>query len=1050
MKVNLNINLWLSLLLFSILILVIEKPAFSQGVVVTEETGTVTPHSSSILDVRSTTKGLLIPRMTSAQRTSIASPTNGLLVYDLTENQFYYYNSSTTSWVMAVGPQGPQGFLDPGSAIGVTPYWNGSQWVVNNINLFHDGNRVGIGTNNPLGRLDVRLLDGADYINVQRNVAGFGPIIDFFGYSNTHRLRLEYLNTSVYNFQTDGTGRHISFNPSGNFGIGIGTDAPTQKLDVGGNARLRGHLFDFNNSSGTAGQVLSRGASGIVWAAPAGNVNGTGTAGRIAYWSGASNIAALPLMNYNTTNQFVEITSKTVANDDDPIFEVRNKNGLVVLGVYQTGVRVYVDDSGTKTGRGGFAVGGFTSQKDEKALSEYLRVTPDSTRVYVNTASSKTGRGGFAVGGFTTQKGEKALDDFMYMTADNYFIGHQSGVSTIPGTGVSGRYNTFFGYNSGNKNKYGHSNVFIGNKSGFNTLGHLTLLDQGSRNVFLGFEAGFSNTTGYDNVYIGYNTGRGGTTTQRNVMVGKDAGHSATGNDNIIIGTGSGYSNSGANNIFLGNNAGRVNTGAENIIIGKDAAFLKTQGNRGVFIGNNAGYYQEINNNSVFIGDFAGYGYDDGNPLTYPSTNICIGPSSGYLLGHSSSYNVFIGYEAGYNIKTNNSGNILLGAWAGKSIGKTNTTDSYNVIIGYQKAISVEGWNNVFIGNGTYTTTTRNISNSVHIGNLAGDQETTSGKLYIANSNTTTPLIYGDFSAAALRIHGSLTFNTGANSIQMPTTRGTTGQALTTNAATGVASWTTITSEATTASNGLNLSTRDVRLGGTLTQNTTITQAAYNMTFNLSGTGDFDIQDNGVSAFFVRDDGNVGVGTNAPSYKLHVVGSSYFDVATYKIVFEGSGNEPVIRSTLANYGFLGTSANYWYQTYTNSIYRNNEYALSDSNAKTNIKPISSALDKVLALKGYSYNYDKNHHPFLKNTRNNEDEFVNLGFIAQELMQVVPEMVVFDKETGLYMIRNYEQLLPVMVEAIKEQQQTIEELKAKSIEIDNLKAELEQIKKMLGN
>jgi len=43
------------------------------------------------------------------------------------------------------------------------------------------------------------------------------------------------------------------------------------------------------------------------------------------------------------------------------------------------------------------------------------------------------------------------------------------------------------------------------------------------------------------------------------------------------------------------------------------------------------------------------------------------------------------------------------------------------------------------------------------------------------------------------------------------------------------------------------------------------------MIYNLSGTGEFDIQDDGVSAFFVQNDGKVGIGTNAPFHKLHVL-----------------------------------------------------------------------------------------------------------------------------------------------------------------------------------
>ena len=45
--------------------------------------GTTNPHSSSILEVASTTKGMLIPRMTMAQRLSIISPSEGLMIYQI-------------------------------------------------------------------------------------------------------------------------------------------------------------------------------------------------------------------------------------------------------------------------------------------------------------------------------------------------------------------------------------------------------------------------------------------------------------------------------------------------------------------------------------------------------------------------------------------------------------------------------------------------------------------------------------------------------------------------------------------------------------------------------------------------------------------------------------------------------------------------------------------------------------------------------------------------------------------------------------------------------
>ena len=64
--------------------------------------GTISPNASSLLEVKSTTKGVLIPRMTITQRNAISLPATGLLIYQTNSTPgFYYYNG--TVWT-AVTP----------------------------------------------------------------------------------------------------------------------------------------------------------------------------------------------------------------------------------------------------------------------------------------------------------------------------------------------------------------------------------------------------------------------------------------------------------------------------------------------------------------------------------------------------------------------------------------------------------------------------------------------------------------------------------------------------------------------------------------------------------------------------------------------------------------------------------------------------------------------------------------------------------------------------------------------------------------------------------
>lgn len=90
--------------------------------------GTASPDASAALDISSSNKGALMPRMTAAQRTAIANPAKGLLIYQTTAPEGFYYNygnAAAPDWKLLVtmGSQGSPGIIKSYSnaAIGAYP-----------------------------------------------------------------------------------------------------------------------------------------------------------------------------------------------------------------------------------------------------------------------------------------------------------------------------------------------------------------------------------------------------------------------------------------------------------------------------------------------------------------------------------------------------------------------------------------------------------------------------------------------------------------------------------------------------------------------------------------------------------------------------------------------------------------------------------------------------------------------------------------------------------------------------------------------------------------
>jgi hypothetical protein len=91
--------------------------------------------------------------------------------------------------------------------------------------------------------------------------------------------------------------------------------------------------------------------------------------------------------------------------------------------------------------------------------------------------------------------------------------------------------------------------------------------------------------------------------------------------------------------------------------------------------------------------------------------------------------------------------------------------------------------------------------------------------------------------------------------------------------------------------------------------------------------------------------------------------------------------------------------------------------------KHNIFPIQNALQKVMQLQGVTFDWKKSEFP----DRTFSDQ-KTIGFIAQEVEKVLPEVVQTEKTTEGYKAVQYDKIVALLVEAIKEQQQQIDVLK----------------------
>jgi len=236
--------------------------AFAQNVGI----GTNAPNASAQLDVTSTSKGLLIPRMTTVQRTAIAAPANGLMVYDTNLSAFYFYNGSSWNSV---------------SSSAASSSWTASGNNIYNSNTGNVGIGASVGMKEKLsvkGNLFVThtnpndLINGGNKasVNIHSAVAG-NARVNFLNGDTTVGAYIQYyrLSSLANQFSLNHGSNTTQLCLTDNGNVGIGRSAAVEKLDVAGNIRSRDDLLVDSNVT-VKGKVAVTGridADGVVEAA---------------------------------------------------------------------------------------------------------------------------------------------------------------------------------------------------------------------------------------------------------------------------------------------------------------------------------------------------------------------------------------------------------------------------------------------------------------------------------------------------------------------------------------------------------------------------------------------------------------------------------------------------------------------------------------------------------------------------------------------------------------------------------------------------------------
>jgi hypothetical protein len=323
-----------------------------QGVAI--NTDGSTPDINAILDVKSTTKGLLLPRMTTAQRNAISNPAGGLIIYDTDRQRIYQSDEGT--W---------------------RPILNGLYWNRSSAGKFtyNTEDSIGIGTATPDEKLELRngnMLLSQDVNNSFNYIKFNNSIPSSDGYTKNQGLSFSIGGVSkarIAHVAASNNGRQLRFSVQNDLGanmaitdegqVGINTEFPHAVLDIRGNnvsgntLQLTdddGPIIQLKNSLGGTG-LLDKGFIQLSESDLRIGTNSENTTGKfIVRTSGHNQMEIDGTTGSNIMRLYasgVQRGSISALTNNNLSISTQNSNGLLILNG-----EIYVNNTVSKTGIG--------------------------------------------------------------------------------------------------------------------------------------------------------------------------------------------------------------------------------------------------------------------------------------------------------------------------------------------------------------------------------------------------------------------------------------------------------------------------------------------------------------------------------------------------------------------------------------------------------------------------------------------------------------------------------------------------------------------------